>query len=86
VSVRALIDEDRRLTVRQVEYLMHTEMCVDISRSTVHTIMREELALRKVWFRQFFRKLDESFYFRGIRKLIDRYEKCLNNECDYVEK
>ncbi len=38
------------------------------------------------WCRQYFRKLDASYYDAGICKLLSHYEKCLHNLGDYVEK
>ncbi len=40
--------EDRRLMIRQIEYTMHKEMCNPISRVTVHHIVHDELAMKKV--------------------------------------
>ncbi len=34
-GIRSLL-EDRRLTIRQIEYTMHEEMCIPTSRATVH--------------------------------------------------
>lgn len=47
-GVRALLDEDRQLTVRQIECLMKQLMCTDVSLSTIHSIIRDELNLSKV--------------------------------------
>ncbi len=47
-GVRSLLKEDQRLTIRQIEYAMHKEMCNPISRVTIHRIMRDELAMKKV--------------------------------------
>lgn len=38
------------------------------------------------WTRDFFSKLDANSYSTGIRKLVPRYETCLNRFGDYVEK
>ncbi len=46
-SVRSLLKEDRRLTIQQIEYTMHEEMCNLISRATVHYIVRDELVMKK---------------------------------------
>ncbi len=47
-GVRALLKHDRRLTIRQLEYLMEEEMCNPTSRSTIHHILSMELDVRKV--------------------------------------
>ncbi len=38
------------------------------------------------WYRAYFTKLDNVYYNTTIQKLIMRYESCLNNLGDYVEK
>ncbi len=38
------------------------------------------------WCRQYFCKLDASYYDTYICKLLSHYEKCLHNLGDYVEK
>ncbi len=35
---------------------------------------------------EFFAKQDAEWYSAGIHKLILRYNKCLDEQCDYVEK
>ncbi len=47
-SVRLLLYDDCHLTVRQIQYFMAKEMCIDCSHTTIHSIMKNELVLRKV--------------------------------------
>ncbi len=47
-GIRSLLEEDRRLAIRQIEYATHKEMCNPILRVTVHRIVRDELAMKKV--------------------------------------
>ncbi len=47
-GVRALLDNDRRLTIREVELKMNSEMGNRVSRMTIARIIRDYLKLRKV--------------------------------------
>ncbi len=60
VGVRSLLEEDRRLTIQQIEYAMHEEMCNPISRATVHRIVRDELAMKKVSSRWVLKQLTDA--------------------------
>ncbi len=47
-SVYNLLEEDRKLTIQQIEYAMHKEMGNPISRATVYCIVLKELNINKV--------------------------------------
>ncbi len=47
-GVKALLDEDRRLTIRHLELLMKEEMCNPVSHMTIQRILHKELGFRRV--------------------------------------
>ncbi len=77
-NVRSLLKEDQRLTIRQIEYAMHKKMCNLISRATVHRIVLDELAMRKVLSRWVPKQLTEMHQNERMASAIDfltRYEQ-----------
>ncbi len=77
-GIRNLPEEDRRLTIQQIEYAMHEEMCNLISHATVHCIVRDELAMKKVLSRWVLKQLTETHRNECMASVIDfltRYEQ-----------
>ncbi len=70
--IRALLDEDRRLLIRQL---------TNIGRTTFQN--DEEV---KNFTTQYFSNWDATFYHKSMQKLVLRYNKCLNRLGDHVEK
>ncbi len=71
-TIRALLDEDRRLSIRQL---------TNIGRTTFQN--DEEV---KNFTMQYFSNLDTTFYQTSMQKLVLHYDKCLNHLGDYVER
>ncbi len=67
----ALLDDDCHLTVRQNQYLMGKEMCIDCSHTTIHSIMKNKLALRKVCSSWVLRMLTEDHKTQCMAAVLD---------------
>ncbi len=70
-AVCRLLEEDQRLTIRQIEYIIHEEMCNPISPATVHHIVCDELAMKKVLSRWVSKQLTETYRNERMASAID---------------
>ncbi len=71
-TIRALLDENRRLSKRQKQILggQHFQNDEEVKNFTT----------------QYFSNLDATSYHTSMQKLVLRYDKCLNRLGNYVEK
>ncbi len=69
-TIRALLNEDHRLTLRKLETIMNDDN-------------EEEV---KTFTQNYFTNLGTQFYHLSIQNLVLRYDKCLNLFGNYVEK
>ncbi|XP_023228114.1 putative uncharacterized protein FLJ37770 [Centruroides sculpturatus] len=74
-KVNEKIPENRRFTIRL--------LCDEFPQIS-NTVLHEIVATTDV--QQWLSSLAASFFEEGIDKLVSRYDKCLNNGCNYVEK
>ena len=78
------------------ELLPHPAYSPDLAPSDYHLFSNLKKHLRgrhfhsdedaKNWVENWFSEQDENFYLTGIRKLQERWEKCIAVHGDYVEK
>ncbi len=90
-TITRLLLEDFKWDVFQ-----HSPYSPDLTPSDYHLFLQLKSALGGLrfqsnaeviaWCRKFFQNLDTANYSRGISKLVDRFEKCLEKYGDYVEK
>ncbi len=84
-GVCVLLVDDRRLKIRQLEWLMEMEMCNPILHEFCRKYFQSHVEVQTLA-KSFLANLDADTYHQAPQKLVWYYEKCLNRLGNYVEK